>query len=85
MDVISVGQWIILTFGIAFGIPMTMGASRIISTGMASEVFMIPDFVDVPSVLIAVVLMIAALYISLWIMRGKLKKTVPVEMLRERE
>ena len=61
------------------------GASRIISTGMASEVFMIPDFVDASSLLIAVALMGAALYISLRIMQRKLKKIAPVEMLRERE
>ena len=85
LDVISVGQWIIAVFGILLGIPMTMGASRIISKGMASEVFMIPDFVDASSLLIAVALMGAALYISLRIMQRKLKKIAPVEMLRERE
>lgn len=85
LDVISVGQWIIAVFGILLGIPMTMGASRMISAGLASEMFMIPDFVDASSILGAVLLMMAALYISLRIMLGKLKKIVPVEMLRERE
>lgn len=85
LDVISVGQWIIAVFGILLGFPMTIGASRIISTGMASEMFIIPDFVDASSLLIAVVLMGAALYISLRIMLGKLKKIAPAEMLRERE
>lgn len=85
LDVISVGQWIIAAFGIVLGIPMTMGASRIISQGMASEMFTIPDFVDVSSLLIAVFLMGIAISISLCIIRGKLKKIVPVEMLRERE
>lgn len=85
LDVISVGQWIIVVFGILLGFPMTIGASRIISTGMASEMFIIPDFVDASSLLIAVVLMGEALYISLRIMLGKLKKIAPAEMLRERE
>lgn len=85
LDVISVGQWIIAAFGILLGIPMTIGASRIISRGMASEMFTIPDFVDASSVLIAVFLMGAAIWLSLRIMHGKLRRIVPVEMLRERE
>lgn len=85
LDVISAGQWIIAVFGILLGIPMTMGASRIISKGMASEMFTIPNFVDTSSVLIAVLLMGVAIRLSLWIILRKLKRIVPVEMLRERE
>ncbi len=85
LDVISAGQWIITFFGILLGIPMTMGASRIIARGMASEMFMIPDFVDKSSLLLAIALICGALWCSLRIMLGKLKKIVPVEMLRERE
>ncbi len=85
LDVIDIGQWIIAAFGIVLGIPMTMGVSRIISEGMSSEVFTLPNFVDATSIIFAIFLMFLAVWCSSRIMLRKLKKVIPVEMMRERE
>ena len=85
LDVISVGQYLLACGGILLGIPMTMWASRVISTGMASEMFTIPDFVDGKALVASVFLIFLSVWFSSRLILGKMKKLVPVEMLRERE
>lgn len=85
LDVISVGQWIVTAGGILLGMPMTVWASKMISSTMASDLFVIPDFVDSASLLLSVLLTIAAVLISSWLMLRKLRKLTPAELLRERE
>lgn len=85
LEVISVGQWVLTIGGILLGIPMSMWASRAISRSMGSEMYVIPDFVDGPSLALAVVLTLLAVWFSSWMILRKLKKIEPVELLRERE
>ena len=85
LDVISVSQYLLACGGILLGIPMTMWASRVISTGMASEMFTIPDFVDGKALVASVFLIFLSVWFSSRLILGKMRKLVPVEMLRERE
>ncbi|MDD3367617.1 MAG: ABC transporter permease [Lachnospiraceae bacterium] len=85
LDVVAVGQWILTIGGVILGIPMAMWASKVISTSMASDIFVIPDFVDAPSLLLSIGLIFIAVWFSSLLILHKLKKLAPVELLRERE
>lgn len=85
LEVISTGQWLLTIGAIIPGVPMTLAASRLISRGMASEVFIIPDFVDAPSLILALGLTFLAVYFSSGMMLKKIKALEPVDLLRERE
>ncbi len=85
LDVISTGQWLLSLGAVVLGIPMTMAASRLMSTAMVSELYTIPDFVDLPSLLFSILLTFAAVWLSSALMLRKLKKLTPAELLRERE
>lgn len=85
LDVIAVGQWVLAVGGILLGIPMSMWASKAISSSMGSELYVIPDFIDGSSVALSVVLTFVAVWFSSRMMLRKLKRIIPVELLRERE
>ena len=85
LDTVSVSQWLLTFGGVILGVPMTMGASRLISSTMALELFSIPDFVDGASLLVSVGLIFLAVAMSNRAILKKMKKITPVELLRERE
>lgn len=85
LDVISTSQWLLAAGAALVGIPMSMGASWLISTGMASDLYSIPSFIDGKSLLQAIGLTGAAVALSSWMMLRKIRKIVPVELLRDRE
>ena len=85
LDVIAVGQWVLAVGGILLGIPMSMWASKAISSSMGSELYVVPDFIDGSSVALSVVLTFVAVWFSSRMMLRKLKRIIPVEPLRERE
>jgi putative ABC transport system permease protein len=85
LDVIAVGQWLLSIFGILLGIPLTMGASNLISSSMASDMYTIPNMVSGGALAQAVLLTFAAVWLSSRLMLRKIKKLSPVDLLRERE
>lgn len=85
MEAVSVSQWILTSGAVIIGIPMTIGMSKIISKTMAMEMFSIPDFVDATSLLVSIGLISIAVIWSNATVYRKLRKIMPVELLRERE
>lgn len=85
LEVISVGQWILTAGGILLGIPMTLWMSHMLAVSMSAKMYSIPDFVDVASVLEAIVLMGVAVFISSQLILRKLIVVSPVSLLMERE
>ncbi len=85
LDVVSVGQWFLTAGAILLGIPLTMAVSRILSRALVSDLYTIPDFVDGPSMVLAVVLTFSAVFLSSRLILRKLNKMTPAELLRERE
>ena len=85
LSVVTVGQWLLTAGGIVVGIPLTMGASRLVSASMASELFIIPDFVSANAIGMAIALTFLAVYLGSLAIYRKLRKISPVELLRERE
>lgn len=85
LEVISTSQWILAVGAVALGIPMAMGASRLISATMASDMYTIPSFIDGKALLQAIGLTALSVGASSMMMLRKLKKIVPADLLRERE
>ena len=85
LDVIAVGQWILAAGAVLLGIPMAMGASRLLSVSMASDMYTIPEFISGKALAQAAVLMAFAIFAATALIRSKLEKIVPVDLLRERE
>lgn len=85
LEVISVEQWFLSIGGILLGIPMTIAVSKMMTTAMASELYSIPDFVDIKSIFFSIVLTFIAVIFSSYTMHRKLKKLKLIDMLRERE
>ncbi len=85
LEVISVSQWILTFGGILAGIPMTIGASHGLSVSMTTELYSLPDFVDITSVALSICLICIAVFLSNRIILKKLKKVSPVMLLMERE
>lgn len=85
LEVISIGQWLLAVAAVILGIPLAMGASRWISVAMASDVYTIPSFIDGNALLLAAGLTAVSVGLSGAAMLRKLKKIVPVDLLRERE
>lgn len=85
LEVISVSQWILTLGGILLGIPLTLGASRGLSVSMTTELYSLPDFVDVRSVVLSACLVFAAVFLSNYLILRKLKEIAPVALLMERE
>ena len=70
---------------VLIGIPMSMGASQLISVSMASDMYTIPSFIDGKALLQAIGLTAVSVGFSSMMMLLKLKKIVPADLLRERE
>ena len=70
---------------VLIGIPMSMGASQLISVSMASDMYTIPSFIDGKALLQAIGLTAVSVGFSSMMMLRKLKKIVPADLLRERE
>ena len=85
LDVISTGQWLLAAGAVLIGIPMSMGASQLISVSMASDMYTIPSFIDGKALLQAIGLTAVSVGFSSMMMLRKLKKIVPADLLRERE
>jgi putative ABC transport system permease protein len=85
LEVISVEQWFLSIGGILLGIPMTIAVSKMMTTAMASELYSIPDFVDIKSIFFSIILTFIAVIFSSYTMHRKLKKLKLIDMLRERE
>ena len=85
LDVISTGQWLLAAGAVLIGIPMSMGASQLISVSMASDMYTIPSFIDGKALLQAIGLTAVSVGFSSMMMLLKLKKIVPADLLRERE
>jgi putative ABC transport system permease protein len=85
MDVITTGQWILTAGGIMLGIPLTMGISHLLSVSFSSDIFSIPNFVNASSLVQAVGLTFLSVVFGTGMIKRKLKKLSPVELLRERE
>ncbi|MBS6396083.1 MAG: ABC transporter permease [Clostridiales bacterium] len=85
LEVISTSQWILTFGGILAGIPMTIGASRGLSASMTTELYSLPDFVDLTSVVLSICLTCTAVFLSNRMILKKLKKISPVMLLMERE
>lgn len=85
LEVISVSQWILTLGGILLGIPLTLIASRGLSVSMTTELYSLPDFVDAGSVVLSVILVSVAVYLSNYLILRKLKEISPVALLMERE
>jgi putative ABC transport system permease protein len=85
MDVITTGQWITTTMGIILGIPLTIGASHLLSVSLTSDLYSIPNFVNTSSLVLAVGLTFLSVVFGTGMIKRKLKKLSPVELLRERE
>lgn len=85
LDAITVSQWLLTCGAVVVGIPMTLGMSKLISRAMSLELFSIPDFVDGPSLVMSIGLIVVAVVWSNAVIFRKLKKITPVELLRERE
>lgn len=82
---ISTGQWLLAAGAVLIGIPMSMGASQLISVSMASDMYTIPSFIDGKALLQAIGLTAVSVGFSSMMMLLKLKKIVPADLLRERE
>ncbi len=85
LEVVSVEQGLLTLGGIILGIPLTMWMSRLVSASIATDMFTIPNFVDASSVLLSILLILMAGWISGQLMHRKIKKLTPVGLLRERE
>lgn len=85
LDAITVSQWLLTCGAVVVGVPMTIGMSKLISRTMALDLFSIPDFVDAPSLVLSIWLIVVAVIWSNAVIFRKLKKITPVELLRERE
>ncbi len=85
MDVISTGQWITTSMGILLGLPMTVGISGLLSVSFNSDMYSIPNFVNPTSLILAVGLTFLSVVFGTGMIKRKLKKLSPVELLRERE
>lgn len=85
VEVISVGQWIIAFGGMLLGLPMTMAVSRLMSTTMSTKLYSIPDFVNGSALLMAAGLTMLSVWLGTAVIYRKIKRTNPIELLRERE
>ena len=85
LDVISTGQWLLAAGAVLIGIPMSMGASQLISVSRASDMYTIPSFIDGKALLQVIGLTAVSVGFSSMMMLLKLKKIVPADLLRERE
>lgn len=85
MGAISLSGWLMTSGAVVLGVPMTMAMSSLISNTMALEMFSIPNFVDGKSLVLSIGLIAVAVAWSNHAVFKKLKKTTPVELLRERE
>jgi putative ABC transport system permease protein len=85
MDVITTGQWITTSMGILLGIPLTVWVSQLLSVSFNSDMYSIPNFVNVSSLILAVGLTFLSMFFGTGMIKRKLKKISPVELMRERE
>ena len=85
MDVITTGQWITTSMGILLGIPLTVGVSQLLSVSFNSDMYSVPNFVNISSLILAVGLTYLSMFFGTGMIKRKLKKLSPVELLRERE
>lgn len=85
LDVLSVSQWILAAGSVVLGIPMAMGASRLITDSMSSDIYTLPNMLNGNAVVGAVVLIGVSVWLGSAVMLRKLRNISPVEFLRERE
>ena len=85
MQTVSLGGCLLTAGGVVLGMPMTMLMSRFISNNLGMEMFTIPDFVDAKSLILSIGLIAVAALLSNRAVFRRLRRTTPVELLRERE
>ena len=82
---ISVGQWLIAIAGMILGLPMTVAVSKTISRSMSTNLYSIPDFINISSLILAAGLTMLSVWLGTVVIYRKITRLNPVELLRERE
>jgi putative ABC transport system permease protein len=85
MDVISTGQWIASALGIVAGLPLTVGADRLLAVSFNSDMYSIPSFINAGALAWAAGLVFLSVLAGTGLIKRKLAKISPVELLGQRE
>jgi putative ABC transport system permease protein len=84
LEVISSGQWMLTLGGIGLGVPLTFMATEIMVKAISTDMYTLPNYLSGESLALSVALTLAAVVMSNAAIHQRLRRFLPVEILRER-